>query len=309
MERNITRDDILILGGGPAGLPAARYAARAGKRCAVLERAVPGGQIVNSPLVENYPGLPHLSGMDFAARLQEQAEQQGAELLYEEALHAEAQPDGSFLVTTDTGSRSARALILATGVAHRSLGLPGEEALIGSGVSYCALCDGAFYAGRDVAVVGGGNTALQDAVLLSETCRSVTILQNKPTLTGEHRLEAILRSRENVKIMCGCTVNEIVSTGGKLDGVKITDDSGRKSDIKVDGVFVAIGQVPENEPFARVVSLDGRGYIVSDESCTTLTPGIYAAGDCRTKEVRQVTTATADGAAAALAAIRYIDAI
>ena len=300
--------DVVIIGAGPAGLTAAIYAARAEKRVLVLEKENFGGQITYSPKVENYPGLMTVSGNELAEKMLEQAMSHGVDIELCEALGVRDFGEKKVVQTTD-GEFETKTVIIAAGSKHRRLGVPGEEELIGDGVSYCAVCDGAFYRGKDVAVIGGGNTALQDAVLLSETCRSVTILQNKPTLTGEHRLEAILSSRENVKIMCGCTVNEIVSTGGKLDGVKITDDSGRKSEIKVDGVFVAIGQVPENEPFARVVSLDGRGYIVSDESCTTLTPGIYAAGDCRTKEVRQVTTATADGAAAALAAIRYIDAI
>jgi len=300
--------DVVIIGAGPAGLTAAIYAARAEKRVLVLEKENFGGQITYSPKVENYPGLMTVSGNELAEKMLEQAMSHGVDIELCEVLGVRDFGEKKVVQTTD-GDFETKTVIIAAGSKHRRLGVPGEDELIGDGVSYCAVCDGAFYRGKDVAVIGGGNTALQDAVLLSETCRSVTILQNKPTLTGEHRLEAILRSRENVKIMCGCTVNEIVSTGGKLDGVKITDDSGRKSEIKVDGVFVAIGQVPENEPFARVVSLDGRGYIVSDESCTTLTPGIYAAGDCRTKEVRQVTTATADGAAAALAAIRYIDAI
>ena len=300
--------DILIIGGGPAGLTAALYAARAGKRCAVLERAVPGGQIVNSPLVENYPGLPHLSGMDFAARLQEQAEEQGAELLYEEALHAEAQPDGSFLVTTDTGSRSARALILATGVAHRSLGLPGEEALIGNGVSYCALCDGAFYAGRDVAVVGGGNTALQDALFLSGLCQHVTLLVRRDRFRGQQALAEQVMRKPNVSVRFGRTVAELWEQNGALRGLTLdVAGSPEHESLPVEGLFLAVGQEPVGAVFSLLAETDAAGYFRAGEDTETNTPGVFAAGDCRSKGVRQLTTAVGDGAVAAAAACQWLD--
>ena len=300
--------DVVIIGAGPAGLTAAIYAARAEKRVLVLEKENFGGQITYSPKVENYPGIASVSGNELAEKMLEQAMSHGVDIELCEAIGVRDLGEKKVVETTG-GDFETKTVIIAAGSKHRRLGVPGEEELIGEGVSYCAVCDGAFYKGKEVAVIGGGNTALQDAVLLSETCRKVTIIQNMPTLTGEHRLEALLRSRENVEIMCGCSVSDIASSGGVIDAVNVKTADGEAVSVKVDGVFVAIGQVPENEPFARVASLDKRGYIVSDESCTTITPGIYAAGDCRTKEVRQVTTATADGAAAALAAIRYIDAI
>ncbi|MBR4425510.1 MAG: FAD-dependent oxidoreductase [Oscillospiraceae bacterium] len=300
--------DILIIGGGPAGLTAALYAARAGKRCAVLERAVPGGQIVNSPLVENYPGLPHLSGMDFAARLQEQAEQQGAELLYEDALRAEVRADGSFLVSTDAGSHSARALILATGVAHRSLGLPGEEALIGSGISYCALCDGAFFAGRDVAVVGGGNTALQDALFLSNLCNQVTMLVRRDRFRGQQALVEQVLSRPNISVRFGRTVAELWEQNGALRGLTLNvAGSPEHESLPVDGLFLAVGQVPVGEVFSMLAETDEAGYFRAGEDCTTRTPGVFVAGDCRGKAVRQLTTAVADGATAAAAATQWLE--
>jgi len=300
--------DILIIGGGPAGLTAALYAARAGKRCAVLERAVPGGQIVNSPLVENYPGLPHLSGMDFAARLQEQAEQQGAELLYEDALRAEVRADGSFLVSTDAGSHSARALILATGVAHRSLGLPGEEALIGSGISYCALCDGAFFAGRDVAVVGGGNTALQDALFLSNLCNQVTMLVRRDRFRGQQTLVEQVLSRPNISVRFGRTVAELWEQNGALRGLTLNvAGSPEHESLPVDGLFLAVGQEPVGAVFSMLAETDEAGYFRAGEDCTARTPGVFVAGDCRGKTVRQLTTAVADGATAAAAATQWLE--
>jgi len=300
--------DILIIGGGPAGLTAALYAARAGKRCAVLERAVPGGQIVNSPLVENYPGLPHLSGMDFAARLQEQAEQQGAELLYEDALRAEVRADGSFLVSTDAGSHSARALILATGVAHRSLGLPGEEALIGSGISYCALCDGAFFAGRDVAVVGGGNTALQDALFLSNLCNQVTMLVRRDRFRGQQTLVEQVLSRPNISVRFRRTVAELWEQNGALRGLTLNvAGSPEHESLPVDGLFLAVGQEPVGAVFSMLAETDEAGYFRAGEDCTARTPGVFVAGDCRGKAVRQLTTAVADGATAAAAATQWLE--
>ncbi len=300
--------DILIIGGGPAGLTAALYAARAGKRCAVLERAVPGGQIVNSPLVENYPGLPHLSGMDFAARLQEQAEQQGAELLYEDALRAEVRADGSFLVSTDAGSHSARALILATGVAHRSLGLPGEEALIGSGISYCALCDGAFFAGRDVAVVGGGNTALQDALFLSNLCNQVTMLVRRDRFRGQQTLVEQVLSRPNISVRFGRTVAELWEQNGALRGLTLNvAGSPEHESLPVDGLFLAVGQEPVGAVFSMLAETDEAGYFRAGEDCVARTPGVFVAGNCRGKTVRQLTTAVADGATAAAAATQWLE--
>ena len=298
--------DIIIVGAGPAGLTAAIYARRAGKTVLVLEKETFGGQITFSPKVENYPGFQVLSGTELADKMTEQ-------ML---ALGAEAEPatvvgirDAGYTkyVMTDTGEYEAKSVIIATGSRHRRLGLPREEELIGHGVSFCAVCDGSFYAGRTVAVIGGGNTALQEAMLLSEICRHVYIIQNLPKLTGEGQLCEAVAARKNVTILYRSVVEEYIGEP-ELSGLlvrKTEDDT--QARIAVDGVFVAIGQVPENEAFADMVTLDKHGYVVSDEHCLTGKAGIFVAGDCRTKEIRQVTTATADGAVAALAAVRYID--
>ena len=210
-------------------------------------------------------------------------------------------------VMTDTGEYEAKSVIIATGSRHRRLGLPREEELIGHGISYCAVCDGSFYAGRTVAVIGGGNTALQETMMLSEICRHVYVVQNLPKLTGEGRLCEAVAARPNVTVLYSTVVEEFLGEK-EIEGLMLrkTEDNTRAS-IAVDGVFVAIGQVPENEAFSDIVKLNERGYILSDEHCMTDRAGIFVAGDCRTKEVRQVTTATADGAIAALAAVRYLD--
>lgn len=298
--------DIIVVGGGPAGLTAALYAQRAGKNVAVLEQAAVGGQIINSPLVENYPALPHVSGADFASALLEQVEALGAEILYEEAAGA-AQINGGFRVDTDAGSHECRALILALGVRHRSLGLAGEEALVGRGVSYCAVCDGAFYAGRDVAVVGGGDTAVQDALFLSNTCKSVTVLVRRDRFRAAAARAEALRARPNVRILFRHTVEAFQTSDGALSGLVIRDTSrGETAELAVEGVFLAVGQEPNLGAFASLAETDA-GYLLAGEDAVTSTPGIYAAGDCRKKSVRQLTTAVADGAVAAIAACEYLE--
>lgn len=299
--------DILIIGGGPAGLTAALYARRAGRSVAVLERAAVGGQILNSPLVENYPGLPQVAGADFAAALQEQTEALGAEIFYEEAEAAE-RTDSGFLVRTDAGEREARALILAIGAQHRMLGLPGEEELTGRGVSYCAVCDGAFYAGRNVAVVGGGDTALQDALFLSGTSAHVTLLVRRDRFRGEAARADALRRRENVEIRFLTTVEALRSDENGLTGLTLRDrSSGAQSELGVDGLFLAVGQRPDSGPFSALAATDAQGYFSAGEDMLTATPGLFVAGDCRSKTVRQLTTAVGDGAAAAIAACAWLD--
>ena len=298
--------DLIVIGAGPAGLTAAIYARRAGKSVLVLEKETFGGQITYSPKVENYPGFQTLSGTELADRMTDQ-------ML---ALGADAEPatvvgirDAGYTkyVMTDTGEYEAKSVIIATGSRHRRLGLPREEELIGHGISYCAVCDGSFYSGRTVAVIGGGNTALQETMMLSEICRHVYVVQNLPKLTGEGRLCEAVAARPNVTVLYSTVVEEFLGEK-EIEGLMLrkTEDNTQAS-IAVDGVFVAIGQVPENEAFSDIVKLNERGYILSDEHCMTDRAGIFVAGDCRTKEVRQVTTATADGAVAALAAVRYLD--
>ena len=300
--------DIIIIGAGPAGLTAALYALRADKTVLVLEKENFGGQITFSPKVENYPTQMQVSGNDLAQMMLEQVLHHGAEIELAEATRI-IDGENKKTVITDNGEFEGKAVIIAAGSKHRQLGLPNENELIGEGVSYCAVCDGAFFAGREVAIVGGGNTALQEAVMLSDLCTKVTVIQNLGFLTGEGRLVSAVAEKANVEVICN-TVLTALNGDRKLESIGLKNtETGEESVLRVDGVFVAIGQKPENEPFADVVALNQNGYIVAAENCVTKTEGIFVAGDCRTKEIRQVTTATADGAVAALAACRYVDSI
>lgn len=299
--------DILIIGGGPAGLTAAIYAARAGKRTAILEREAAGGQIVSAPLVENYPGAPSVSGAELARRMRAQAEALGAELLYTEAAGLEKTQTGFRVLCTD-GTREARTVILATGASHRRLGLPGEELLTGCGVSYCALCDGAFYEGADVAVVGGGETALQDALFLASTCRSVTLIHRRDSLRAGAQLVSRAEQQGNIRILRGRTVEKLLWSDEALQGLLLTNlKTGQTERLDVEGLFVAVGQVPQSAPFADAVA-EENGYYLAGEDTKTSLPGVFAAGDGRRKQVRQLTTAVSDGTAAAIAACRYLEA-
>lgn len=300
--------DIIVVGAGPAGLTAAIYALRFGKSVLVIEKETFGGQITHSPKVENYPGFKEMSGNEFADRLVDQVISLGGEIELEEVVTVT--PGENITVSCEGGKDyTAKAVIIAAGSKHRQLGLEGENELVGNGVSYCAVCDGAFCKGQKVAVVGGGNTALQEAVMLSDICESVTIIQNLASLTGEKRLADILEKKDNVKIILNHTVCELVGKD-KLESLIIKDtETDKKTEIVADTVFVAIGQAPENKPFENICELDKYGYIVSDESLKLKTPGIFVAGDCRTKAVRQITTATGDGAIAAVNACRYIDSL
>ena len=300
--------DIIIVGAGPAGLTAAVYARRAGKSVMILEKESFGGQIVYSPKIENYPGFLELSGSEFGEKLVDQAIHHGAEIELDEV--TEIHDNGKIKsVITPRTQYLCKSVIVAAGSRHRPLGLAREDDLIGHGISYCALCDGDFFKGKDVAVVGGGNTALQNAVLLSETSKSVTIVQNLPKLTGEVSLAQILKARQNVKIICNTIVTELLGTP-ELTGIRIRNTAnGEESELTLDGVFVAIGQMPDNKPFQGVCDLDSAGFIVADETCLTKTPGVFVAGDCRVKGVRQIATAVGDGAAASLAACRYLNSL
>lgn len=298
--------DVVIVGAGPAGLTAAIYCRRAGKTVLILEKETFGGQITHSPKVENYPGFRVLSGMELGDKLVEQAMDLGAELEMDTvtALRTEGQ---GYTVVGEGREYLCRAVIVAAGSHHRTLGLDGEERLVGHGISYCAICDGAFHAGEDVLIVGGGNSALQETVMLSEICKSVTVVQNLDRLTGEGALIREVTSRENVKVIYSTVLTSLIGEG-KLTAVGIRNtESGEETVLKTDAVFVAIGQVPENAPFATHCRLDERGYIRAGEDCLTGQAGVFVAGDCRQKAIRQVTTATADGAVAALAACRYLD--
>ena len=299
--------EILIVGGGPAGLTAAIYAARAGKHVAVLERGSTGGQIISAPLVENYPGIPSVSGTELARQMTEQACTFGAEIVYTEAVGLEKTPTG-FRVLCMDGVREAKAVILATGAAHRSLGLAAEEALTGCGVSYCAVCDGAFYEGLDVAVVGGGDTALQDALFLANTCRSVTLIHRRDAFRASAQLVRRAQAQENIRILRSCTVQKLLLSDDSLQGAELFNGkTGETERIYVEGLFIAVGQTPQSAPFEDAVATEN-GYYLAGEDTKTSLPGIFAAGDGRKKQVRQLTTAVSDGAAAALAACRWLDA-
>lgn len=313
--------DIIIIGAGPAGLTAAIYARRAEKNVLVIEKDTFGGQITKSPRVENYPGFIEMSGNELADRLIEQVFAHGGKIELDTVRGIEGD-GGNYTVKGTSKDYNAKAVIIASGSNHRTLGVEGEERLAGCGISYCAVCDGAFFRDRCVAVIGGGNSALQDAVMLSESCKKVYLVQNLAFLTGEERLQRLISQRDNVEVIYNSVVDKILGTD-TLHGIEITDTvSGERRNLAVDGMFVCIGQKPENEPFKNLVRLDERGYIISDESCAPSAicsdedcpsrgkcarKGIFVAGDCRTKDVRQVTTATADGAVAALAACRFID--
>lgn len=293
--------DIVIVGGGPAGLTAAVYARRAGKSVLVLEKASIGGQIATSPRVDNFPGLPGVSGIELAERLYTQAEDLGTRIELEEVLEIR---DGTpKTVVTDYGARTCTALILATGMKHRSLGLAGEDTL--PGVSFCAVCDGAFYEGKNVAVCGGGNTALQDALFLSDLCRHVTLIHRRSRFRGDPILVEALEKRENVTFLLD-TVVEALQGGTALTGLLLRNvTTGKTAGLAADGLFQAVGQQPEGALSRALGVADGAGFIPAGEDCLTTAPGVFAAGDCRAKEIRQLTTACADGAVAALAACRY----
>ena len=297
--------DIIIIGAGTAGLSAAIYALRAGKSVLLMEQLTYGGQIINTPEVENYPGIKSISGFDFAQGLYEQAEALGAELKYEQVTGIE---DGQVKkVKTSGGEYECKAIILATGAKNRPLGLDKETEFIGSGISYCATCDGAFFKGRVVAVNGGGNTALEDALFLSNYCKKVYLIHRRDEFRGEVKQVEKLKEKENIEFVLNSTITELLGES-ELKGVKVHDKvSGEDKDLELDGLFIAIGQMPENAAFAPLIELDKGGYIVAGEDCKTNVEGIFAAGDCRTKTVRQLTTAAADGAVAALAACAYAD--
>lgn len=298
--------DVIIIGAGPAGLTAAVYARRAEKTVLVIEKGTFGGQMTFSPKIENFPSFTQISGNELAERMVEQALNMGAEIEMAEVTGV-TKENGIFCVSTGDGQYLSHTVILATGSKHRHLGLDREEEFIGKGISFCAVCDGAFYSGKEVAVIGGGNSALVEAMMLADVCSKVYIIQNLDFMTGEEKLVSAIAKRENVEIIMGTVVDSIYGEEefGGIITKRVSD--GEKFRLDLDGMFVAIGQVPENDKFANIATLSDRGYIISDENCLTSTDGLFAAGDCRTKNIRQIATACGDGATAGLAASRYID--
>ncbi|MBQ4207054.1 MAG: FAD-dependent oxidoreductase [Clostridia bacterium] len=297
--------DILIVGAGPAGLTAAIYACRAEKSTLVLEAKTYGGQIINTPDIANYPVAPGISGFEFAQTLFQQAKNLGAEVRFEKVTEIR---DGSVkTVVTPKNTYEAKTVILATGAENRRLGVADEDKLIGRGVSYCATCDGNFFRKKVVAVAGGGNTAVEDALYLADLAEKVYLIHRRDSFRADAALVSKLKERENVELVLNSNVTKLLSDG-RLCGVEVTDKlTGETRTLDVAGLFVAVGQVPENQNFAGLIDLDAGGYAVAGEDCLTKAPGVFVAGDNRTKEVRQLITAAADGAVAAMAAIKYLN--
>lgn len=297
--------DIIVVGAGTAGLSAAIYAVRSGKTVLVLEEKSYGGQIINTPEVENYPGIKNISGFEFATNLYEQAKGLGAEIIYERVEQVQDEDDKKRVVTNQN-TYECKSVIIATGAKNRPLGVDREQDFIGAGVSYCATCDGMFFRGKDVAVVGGGNTALEDATFLSNYCNRVYVIHRRNEFRGDEHSVNRLKEKDNVELVLESKVVAL-SGEGRLEGIKVENvATGEVKDISIAGLFVAIGQMPDNEAFRELIEVDPYGYICATEDCKTKVPGVFTAGDCRTKAVRQLTTAAADGAVAALAACDYI---
>lgn len=299
--------DIVIVGAGTAGLTAAIYGVRAGKSVKVFEGEAYGGQIINTPDIENYPGIAHVSGFDFATNLYNQAQELGAEVEFDGVRGIRVNEDETKTVTTSSGEEvQTKTIILATGAKNRPLGLPKEKELTGHGISYCATCDGMFFKGKDVAVNGGGNTALEDAAYLSDLANKVYVIHRRDQFRGDAADVEKLKSKPNVELVLNSNVTKLVGEQ-QLEAIETTNKLTKEvRTIPVSALFIAIGQMPDNQHFAPLIELDPKGYIVAGEDCHTNVEGIYAAGDCRTKSVRQLTTAAADGAVAATEASKYI---
>ena len=298
--------DIIIVGAGPAGLTAGIYARRANKSVLVIDKGSFGGQITFSPKIENYPAFNEISGTELADKILEQALNLGVEVDIDTVTDVIANEDGTKTVVAEGNTYTSRAVIIAAGAAHRKLGIAGEEKFIGDGISFCAVCDGAFYKDKSVLLIGGGNSAMQEALQLSDVCTCVTMVQNLGFLTGEDRLAEQIAKKSNIKVIYNSTVDSILEKDdGTFAGIVI-DTQGDKASLYADGMFVAIGLAPENKPFEKVAALNDWGYVDAGEACTTKTEGVFVAGDCRSKNVRQIATAIADGAVAAISACKYI---
>jgi thioredoxin reductase (NADPH) len=294
--------DIIIIGGGPAGLTAAIYARRANKTVLLLERSSMGGQIATSPRVNNFPAAAGLSGAELADRMYTQALELGTRIELEEALEViDGRPK---TVISDFSRYTATAVIFATGMTHRMLGVPNE--LIYSGISYCAVCDGAFYTGKHVAVCGGGNSAVQEALFLSDICQRVTLIHRRDQFRADHILLQKLYDTKNITILTDTVIEAFQAQYDTLNALVLrSTTSGETTYLNVDGLFIAVGHTPETTLLSQMGVTGEDGFIQADESCITTIPGIFVAGDCRQKKVRQMVTACADGAIAALAACAY----
>lgn len=300
--------DIAVIGGGPAGLTAALYAARTGKTVTVYERECIGGQITRAPQVENYPGTGRVSGLQLGDSMAAQAEAAGAVISLTDVQKMVKETSGIFRLDTDDGECYAKAVIYACGARPKTLGLPGEAELIGHGISYCALCDGSFFKEQDVAVVGGGNSAFDDALLLSERCHHVTLIHRRSSFRAEQILVERVKQRNNISLLIDMTVSELIQKNGQLTGLALKSKIGKDETLPVSGLFAALGRLPDTQVLIGLATLDENGYVISDEKmAVSETPGLFIAGDCRIKSVRQLTTAVSDGTVAAVSACTYLE--
>ena len=297
--------DIIIVGAGPAGLTAAIYAARGRKKTLVLEASNYGGQIINTLDIENYPVNAHISGYDFATKLYNQAKDLGAEIVFEKVIDIQNSSDYKSIITNKS-SYQAKSVIIATGADNRKLGIDKEDELIGKGVSYCATCDGSFYKNMDVAVVGGGNTALEEALYLSDIAKNVYLIHRRDVFRADEYLIDKIHNKSNIKLVLNSTIEKLNAVD-KLESIEIKNGENVLQEIKVSGLFVAVGRIPENQNFAKLINLNEAGYVIASEDCHTNIEGIFVAGDNRVKLLRQLVTATSDGAIAATEAIKYIN--
>ncbi|MBQ3298314.1 MAG: thioredoxin-disulfide reductase [Bacilli bacterium] len=297
--------DIIIIGAGPAGMTAAIYGKRALKSVLILEAITYGGQIINTLDIENYPVEAHISGFDFATKLYNQVIDLGAEIKYEKVTEIIDKNEYKEVMTSKN-TYQAKTIIIATGADNRKLGLENENDLIGKGISYCATCDGNFFKKKDVAVVGGGNTALEDALYLSSIANKVYLIHRRDQFRGDQSVVEKLKEQDNVEFVYNSNVTKLIADES-LASIEVTNKDGSTKNIPVKGLFIAIGKVPENENFKNLINVDEAGYIIADESCHTNIPGIFVAGDTRNKELRQLVTATADGAIAATEAVKYLN--
>lgn len=300
--------DVAVIGGGPAGLTAALYAARAGKNVAVYERDCIGGQISRASQVENYPGTGTISGLQLGDRMAAQAEAAGAVISLTDVQKIAKDSSGIFRLDTDDGEYYAKAVIYACGARPRTLGLPGEAELIGHGISYCALCDGSFFKEQTVAVVGGGNSAFDNALLLSERCSHVTLIHRSDRFRAEQIFVDRVKQRNNISLLTDMTVSELIQENGQLTGLALKNKIGKDDTLPVSGLFVALGRLPDTQVLVNLAPLDENGYVFTDgKMAIPETPGLFVAGDCRIKSVCQLTTAVSDGTVAAVSACEYLE--
>lgn len=298
--------DMIIIGSGPAGLAAAIYGQRAKLDLIVVEKQmISGGQIINTLEVDNYPGLPGIGGFELGQKFREHAEKLGTAFVTDEVKEVRINKDGTRTVVGAETDYTAKTVVIASGAEHSLLGVPGEKELTGSGVSYCATCDGNFYRNKVTAVVGGGDVALGDALYLARLCQKVYLIHRRDSFRGAKVLEDKVRAAENIELVLDSTVEEIRGEGQVKAILVKNKKSGAESELAIDGLFIAVGIVPESKSFP-FLETDERGYVLADETCETNVPGVYAAGDVRKKQLRQVITAVADGANAVESAVRYL---